>query len=126
MCERGLMSVSKWTWLSEEGAAGVFALAVERGPRKVDGNGVMVKIKTIRPFPFEEVKEATANAKHIFVPEFNIAGWLGREIKAIVPNNERVICGPHVAGGMTMPSEVMVDEIKKHLGMKTRTFETHS
>ena len=61
----------------------------------------LVKIKTIRPFPYEEIKEATKRAKHIFVPEFNIAGWLAREIKAIVPNNERVIAGPHVAGGMT-------------------------
>ena len=78
----------------------------------------LVKIKTIRPFPFEEVLEATANAKHIFVPEFNIVGWLAREIKAIVPNNERVIAGPHVAGGMTMPSEVIVEEVQHYLGMK--------
>ncbi len=78
----------------------------------------LVKIKTLRPFPFEELKEATANAKTIFVPEFNVAGWLAREIKAVLPNNERVIAGPHVAGGMTMPSEVIVEEIKKKLGMK--------
>jgi pyruvate ferredoxin oxidoreductase alpha subunit len=78
----------------------------------------LVKIKTVRPFPTEEIKEATKHAKHIFVPEFNMAGWLAREIKAIVPNNERVIAGPHVAGGMTMPSEVIVEEIKKSLGME--------
>ena len=78
----------------------------------------LVKIKTIRPFPFEEVKEALKNAKNIFVPEFNVGGWLAREIKSIVPNNERVIAGPHVTGGMTMPSEVIVEEIKKSLGMK--------
>lgn len=78
----------------------------------------LVKIKTIRPFPTEEVREATKNAKHIFVPEFNVAGWMAREIKAILPNNERVIAGPHVAGGMTMPSEVIVEEIKKALGMR--------
>ncbi|MCH7623251.1 MAG: ferredoxin oxidoreductase [Nitrospinae bacterium] len=78
----------------------------------------LVKIKTIRPFPYDEIKEATKRAKHIFVPEFNLAGWLAREIKAIVPNNERVIAGPHVAGGMTMPSEVIVEEIKKYLGME--------
>jgi len=58
-------------------------------------------------------------AKHIFVPEFNVGGWLAREIKACIPDNERVYAGPHVAGGMTMPSEVIVDEIKKHLGMET-------
>jgi len=78
----------------------------------------LVKIKTIRPFPYEEVREATKRAKHIFVPEFNLAGWLAREIKANIPNNERVIVGPHVAGGMTMPSEVIVEEIKKYLGIE--------
>jgi len=77
-----------------------------------------IKIKTIRPFPYEEIKEATKRAKHIFVPEFNLAGWLAREIKATVPNNERVIAGPHVAGGMTMPCEVIVEEIKKYLGLE--------
>ncbi len=77
----------------------------------------LVKIKSIRPFPTEEIREATANAKTIFVPEFNIKGWLAREVKAILPNNERVVAGPHVAGGMTMPSEVIVDEIKKSLGI---------
>jgi pyruvate ferredoxin oxidoreductase alpha subunit len=78
----------------------------------------LVKIKTIRPFPTEEIREATKRAKHIFVPEFNMAGWMAREIKAIVPNNERVIAGPQVAGGMTMPSEVIVEEIKKYLGLE--------
>ena len=81
----------------------------------------LVKLKTIRPFPFEEVKEALKNAKNIFVPEFNVGGWLAREIKSLIPNNERVIAGPHVAGGMTMPSEVIVEEIKKSLGMKVES-----
>jgi pyruvate ferredoxin oxidoreductase alpha subunit len=85
----------------------------------------LVKIKTIRPFPTEEVREATANAKTIFVPEFNIKGWLAREIKAILPNNERVIAGPRVAGGMTLPSEVIVEEVKKVLGIKGKTFASH-
>jgi len=85
----------------------------------------LVKIKTIRPFPTAEVREATANAKTIFVPEFNIKGWLSREIKAILPNNERVIAGPHVAGGMTLPSEVIVEEVKKVLGIKGKTFASH-
>jgi len=89
--------------------------------RLLEGEGIkvgLVKIKTIRPFPHEEIKEATKNAKHIFVPEFNMAGWLAREIKAVVPDNQRVVAGPQVGGGMTMPSEVIVEEIKKHLGMK--------
>ncbi len=78
----------------------------------------LVKIKTIRPFPYEEIRRATKNAKHIFVPEFNVVGWLAREIKATIPDNERVYVGPHVAGGMTMPSEVIAEEIKIHLGIK--------
>jgi pyruvate ferredoxin oxidoreductase alpha subunit len=77
----------------------------------------LIKIKTIRPFPHEEVREALKNAKTVFVPEFNIVGWLAREIKAIVPDNDKVIAGPHVAGGMTMPSEVIVVEIKTALGL---------
>tara|TARA_B100000686_G_C16220862_1_gene680098 strand:- start:176 stop:661 length:486 start_codon:yes stop_codon:yes gene_type:complete len=81
----------------------------------------LVKIKTIRPFPHEEILKATANAEHIFVPEFNVAGWLAREIKAVLPNNERVYAGPHVAGGMTMPCEVIVDEIKKVINHKSGT-----
>ena len=81
----------------------------------------LVKIKTIRPFPYEEIRRATKNAKHIFVPEFNVVGWLAREIKATIPDNERVYVGPRVAGGMTMPSEVIAEEIKIHLGIKNTT-----
>jgi len=82
----------------------------------------LVKIKTIRPFPTQEIREATANAEHIFVPEFNVSGWLAREIKAVLPDNERVYSGPHVAGGMTMPSEVIVTEIKNVIGHRTAVF----
>jgi len=78
----------------------------------------IIKIKTIRPFPHEEVREATKNAKLIFVPEFNVVGWMAREIKACIPDNHRVIAGPHVAGGMTMPPEVIVTEIKRVLASK--------
>jgi pyruvate ferredoxin oxidoreductase alpha subunit len=77
----------------------------------------LIKIKTIRPFPHEEVREALKNAKTVFVPEFNIVGWLAREIKSIVPDNDKIIAGPHVAGGMTMPSEVIVVEVKTALGL---------
>ncbi len=73
----------------------------------------IVKIKTLRPFPHEELRQATKHARLIFVPEFNVVGWLAREIKAALPDNHRVISGPHVAGGMTMPPEVIVEEIKK-------------
>ncbi len=75
----------------------------------------LVKIKTIRPWPYEEIRQALKHAKHIFVPEFNVVGWLAREIKATIDDNRRVIAGPHVCGGMTMPPEIIVEEIKKIL-----------
>lgn len=78
----------------------------------------LVKLKTLRPWPGEELRQATKNAKLIFVPEFNVVGWLAREIRATIDNNSRVIAGPHVAGGMTMPPEVIVEEIKKVIAKK--------
>jgi pyruvate ferredoxin oxidoreductase alpha subunit len=73
----------------------------------------LVKVKSLRPFPTEEIRKATANAKWIIVPEFNVVGWLAREIRATIERNSRVIAAPHVCGGMTMPPEVIVEEIHK-------------
>jgi pyruvate ferredoxin oxidoreductase alpha subunit len=53
------------------------------------------------------------------VPEFNVTGWLAKEIRATIPNPHRVHAGPHVCGGMTMPPEIIVSEIKTALGMKS-------
>ncbi len=78
----------------------------------------IVKIKTLRPWPEEEIRQATKNAKHIIVPEFNVTGWLAKEIRATIPDADRVYAGPHVCGGMTMPPEVIAADIKKHLGIK--------
>lgn len=77
----------------------------------------IVKIKVLRPWPHEEIREATKNAKHIIVPEFNVTGWLAKEIRATIPNSERVT-GPRVCGGMTMPPEIIVEHIKGALGIK--------
>ena len=79
----------------------------------------IVKVKTLRPWPGDEIREATKNAKHIIVPEFNVTGWLAKEMKATIPNSERVHVGPHVCGGMTMPPEIITAEIKGVLGIKT-------
>lgn len=78
----------------------------------------LVKIKSIRPFPGEEIKSALDKAKLIVVPEFNIAGWMAKEIKSTIDRTERVMVGPHVAGGMTMPPEVMVEEIEKEIARR--------
>jgi len=72
----------------------------------------LVKLKVIRPFPIEEIKRITQKTRVIIVPEFNITGWLAREIKSILEDNSRVIGSPRVFGGMTMPPELILNEIK--------------
>ncbi len=81
----------------------------------------IVKIKALRPWPGDEIREATKHAKHIIVPEFNVTGWLAKEIRASIPDADRVYAGPHVCGGMTMPPEVIAADIKKHLGIKAES-----
>jgi pyruvate ferredoxin oxidoreductase alpha subunit len=81
----------------------------------------LIKIKSIRPFPEEELAEATAHADLIVVPEFNAGGWLGREIKAALDNNRRVVCSPRVFGGMSMPPGLIVETIKGAMGTKNRS-----
>jgi len=72
----------------------------------------LIKVKSIRPFPEEEIRLATKDAQIIVVPEFNPGGWLAREVKACLESNGRVIAGPRVFGGMTMPISLIVDEVK--------------
>lgn len=73
----------------------------------------LIKIKSIRPFPERELVAATDHAKLIVVPEFNAGGWLAREVRAALDHNSRVVAGPRVFGGMSMPPWLIVDEIKK-------------
>ncbi len=83
---------------------------------KEDGIDVgLVKLKLIRPFPSTELALACAGAKKIFIPEFNIAGWLAKEVASIIPDNSRIIGAPRVYGGMTMPPELIVETIKKNV-----------
>lgn len=77
----------------------------------------LLKIKTIRPFPDAEVIEATRTAKLIVIPEFNIQGWLAREVMSRIDNSSRVLAGPRVFGGMTLPPEVIVEEVQKVVKM---------
>jgi len=78
----------------------------------------LVKIKSIRPFPANEVREALKNAKAAIIPEHNIEGWLSKEVKAAIPNSGIVTDGPRVYGGMTLPVELIMEEIYKSLGIK--------
>lgn len=73
----------------------------------------LVKIKSLRPFPTEEVRELAGKAKAIVVPEFNRVGWLAREIKAAVEDTTKVVGAPRVFGGMTMPVEMILAEIRR-------------
>lgn len=73
----------------------------------------LIKIKSIRPFPTEEIRKLTSKAKAIIVPEFNRVGWLSREIKSVVNDSNKVHGAPRVYGGMTMPIELILDEIRR-------------
>ncbi|MFP4163497.1 MAG: transketolase C-terminal domain-containing protein [Chitinispirillaceae bacterium] len=75
----------------------------------------LVKVKSIRPFPEKEIQEVTAGASLIVVPEFNAGGWLAREVKAAIDNSSRVVAGPRVFGGMPMPKDIIINEIRKAL-----------
>ena len=84
-----------------------------------DGLSVgFVKVKAIRPFPTEEIREALKNAKAVIVPEHNIIGWLCKEVKAAIPNGGIVVEGPRVYGGMTLPVELIMKEIHTALGLE--------
>jgi len=76
----------------------------------------LIKIKTIRPFPTRQLVEILKNVKRIFVPEFNQAGWMHKELCSILygKSNAVIINGPRVYGGMTMPTEMILEWLAKH------------
>jgi pyruvate ferredoxin oxidoreductase alpha subunit len=84
-----------------------------------DGLSVgFIKVKAIRPFPTDEIRDALKNAKAVIVPEHNIIGWLCKEVKAAIPNGGIVVEGPRVYGGMTLPVELIMKEIHTSLGLE--------
>jgi pyruvate ferredoxin oxidoreductase alpha subunit len=68
----------------------------------------LIKVKSIRPFPTQELTAALDHVERIVVPEFNHVGWLAKEIKAAIPRADRVVAGPRVFGGMSMPTELIM------------------
>lgn len=78
----------------------------------------LIKVKAIRPFPKDEIREAAKNAKALIVPEHNIIGWLSKEIQATIPNGGIVVEGPRVYGGMTLPVELIMVELYDALGVE--------
>ncbi len=75
----------------------------------------LVKIKTIRPWPRQQIIDAVKHAKRILVPEFNQAGWLHKEICATLYGHCKGVIsgGPRVFGGMTMPTELILDWLQE-------------
>ena len=73
----------------------------------------LIKVKSLRPFPEEEILNALKNVKAVIIPEFNRVGWLSREVKAVVQNQVKVIGAPRVFGGMTMPVDLIANEIRR-------------
>ncbi len=71
----------------------------------------LIKIKTIRPFPRKELREALKNVKQVLVPEFNQAGWLHKELCSEMYgfSDAKIHPGPRVYGGMTMPTEMILE-----------------
>lgn len=98
-------------------AAGTAASQSKEAVRLLkDEHGIdakVVKLKSIRPFPYEELRSAVKNAKYIFVPEFNVVGWMEREVRRYLYkySDAEIIGAPRVAGGMTMPAEIIVQEV---------------
>jgi len=73
----------------------------------------LVKLKSLRPFPREELRMLARQARALIVPEFNRVGWLAREIKSVVEDTTKVIDAPRVFGGMTMPPELILTQIRR-------------
>ncbi|MFN3870267.1 MAG: transketolase C-terminal domain-containing protein [Aquificaceae bacterium] len=78
----------------------------------------LVKVKSIRPFPEKEIRQVLSKAKAVIIPEHNIIGWLAKEVKAAIPDSDKVIGGPRVYGGMTLPVELIMEKIYQSLGIK--------
>jgi len=76
----------------------------------------LIKVKTVRPFPTRQLREALKNVKQILVPEFNQAGWLHKELCSILYGycDAKIINGPRVYGGMTMPTEMILEWLEEH------------
>jgi len=61
-------------------------------------------------------------ARFVFIPEFNVVGWLEREVKnALYRETEVPVIGsPRVAGGMTLPPEIIVEEVLRTIGKEVK------
>ncbi len=102
-------------------ASGCAAAQAREAHRYAQEEGLsvgLIKVRAIRPFPTQEIRDATANAKALIIPEHNIIGWLCKEVQAAIPNGGIVVEGPRVYGGMTLPVELIMKEIYDSLGVE--------
>src|SRR5437899_3968234 len=83
----------------------------------------LIKIRSLRPFPIPELQQLCAKAKLIVIPEFNYVAWLAKDVAAAIYGHSKakIIAGPHVYGGMSMPVEMIVDEVTGGLTGKKST-----
>lgn len=104
-------------------ACGTAANQAKEAQRELGKQGVkskVIKLRTIRPFPHEELLEALDGIKYAFVPEFNVVGWLAKEVKDSLykKSDTEIIAGPKVAGGMSMPAEAIIHEVMEVINGK--------
>ena len=99
------------------GTASHQAKEAERELMKLGIKSKVIKLRTIRPFPTEELLEALVGVKNVFVPEFNVVGWLDKEVRTALygKSDAEVIGGPRVAGGMSMPAEAILKEVMEKI-----------
>jgi pyruvate ferredoxin oxidoreductase alpha subunit len=83
----------------------------------------LIKVRSLRPFPTDELRKLCKDAKLIVIPEFNYVGWLAREVATEIYGHSKakIIAGPHVYGGQSMPVELIVDEVESGLTGKKST-----
>src|SRR5918992_1295169 len=83
----------------------------------------LIKVRSLRPFPTEELRKLCKDAKLIVIPEFNYVGWLAREVATAIYGHSKakIIAGPHVYGGQSMPVELILDEVESGLTGKKST-----
>ncbi len=107
-------------------AAGSAAAQSREAVRLCADKGIkvgLIKIRSLRPFPTEELRQLCKNTKLIVIPEFNYVGWLAREVATAIYGHSKakIIAGPHVYGGQSMPVELIVDEVESGLTGKKST-----
>ena len=102
------------------GTASHQAKEAERELMKLGVKTKVIKLRTIRPFPKEELLKELEGVKHVVVPEFNVVGWLEKEVKSALYNRHdaNIVGGPRVAGGMSMPAEAILKEVFEHINVE--------